>query len=62
MLGLSYSRGPDAPLLEQTISEVLSGMVARAPDHEALVVQHQNARLTYRNLYLCVDSVALGLA
>lgn len=61
MFGLSYSRGPDAPLLEKTVSEMLSGMVARQPHHEALVVRHQNARLTFHQLQQCVEAVARGL-
>ena len=61
MSNLSYSRGPDAPLLEKTIPEVLSEMVARLPEQEVLVVRHQNARLTYRQLQQRVEEVARGL-
>lgn len=62
MPDLSYSRGPDAPLLEKTISEVLSEMAARLPNHEALVVRHQNARLAYGQLHQRVEAVARGLS
>jgi acyl-coenzyme A synthetase/AMP-(fatty) acid ligase len=58
---LSYSRGPDAPLLEKTIAQVLSEMAARLPAHEAVLVRHQHARLTYRQLQQSVESVAQGL-
>ena len=61
MPDLSYSRGPDAPLLEKSIPEVLSEMAARLPNQEALVVRHQNARLTYRQLHQRVEEVARGL-
>lgn len=61
MTTLSYSRGPDAPLLEKTISQVLSEMAARLPEQEALVVRHQNTRLTFRHLQQCVEAVARGL-
>src|SRR5690348_17758213 len=36
-------------------------MAARLPNHEALVVRHQNARLTYRQLQQRVEGVARGL-
>ncbi|HEV2195573.1 MAG TPA: AMP-binding protein [Candidatus Acidoferrum sp.] len=36
-------------------------MSARLPNHEALVVRHQNARLTYRQLQQRVEEVAWGL-
>lgn len=36
-------------------------MVARLPNHEALVVRHQNARLTYLELQQRVEEVAWGL-
>lgn len=62
MPDLSYSRGPDAPLLEKTIPEVLSETAARLPDQIALVVRHQNARLTYRQLQQRVEEVARGLS
>ena len=61
MLDLSYSRGPVAPLLEKTIPEVLSEMAARLPSQTALVVRHQNAHLTYRQLQQRVEEVARGL-
>ena len=62
MSSLSYSRGPDAPLLEKTIPEVLSEMAARLPDQTALVVPHRKARLTYRQLQQRVEEVVRGFA
>ena len=62
MPDLSYSRGPDAPLLEKSIPEVLSEMAARLPNQEALIVRHQNARLTYGQLQRRVEEVARGLS
>ena len=61
MVDLSYSRGPHAPLLEKTIPEVLSEMAGRLPGQIALVVRHQNARLTYSQLQQRVEEVARGL-
>lgn len=46
----------------KTISEVLSEMAARLPNHEAHVVRHQNARLAYGQLHRRVEAVALGLS
>jgi fatty-acyl-CoA synthase len=61
MKDLSYSRGPEIPLLEKTIAQVLSEMAARLPSHEALVVRHQKVRLSYRELEERVEAVARGL-
>lgn len=58
---LSYSRGPDAPLLEQTIPQYLDSIAARWPDREALIVRHQNARLNWRDLLRESNRVAAGL-
>jgi fatty-acyl-CoA synthase len=59
---LSYARGPDAPILEKTIGEMLADTVARFPDREALVSCHQNLRLTWRQLDDQVERAARGLA
>ena len=59
--GLSYSRGPEVPLLEQTIPEVLFERARELPKHEAVVVRHQNVRLSYSDLQNCVETVAGGL-
>src|SRR6516162_9811872 len=62
MAELSFSRGPHAPLLEHTISEALFAVAERLPHHDALVVRHQNTRLTYHQLHERVEATARGLA
>ena len=62
MLPLSYSRGAEAPLLEKTLSQALADSAARVPECEALVVCHQHARFTWRQLDAAVTGVARGLA
>ena len=59
---LSYAQGPQAPLWELTLAEALAQTAARYPDHEALVVVHQNLRLTWREFDAEVTRVARGLA
>src|ERR1019366_7340819 len=59
---LSYVRGADVPLLEQTISQAVSHAAARFTDRDALVVCHQNVRLTWRELDREVTRTARGLA
>src|SRR6202050_1673230 len=58
---LSYSRGPDAPLIDASIWEVLEGTAARFPDKEALVARHQGVRLTFAELAAAVERTARGL-
>src|SRR5262249_45705390 len=59
---LSYARGPDTPILERTIGQVFAETTAAYPDREALVVLHQNVRLSYRELYELAERTARGLA
>ncbi len=59
---LSYAKGPGANLLELTIGQVFRGTVARHGGELALVVSHQNARLTWTELDAAVEAVARGLA
>ena len=59
---LSYTKGPEAPLIESTIAEIFQKTVARCPDNDALVVRHQQARLTFAQLAGEVERVARGLA
>jgi len=50
-LTTSHARGAvDVPLIEQTIGAFFDDMVARQPDHEALVSVHQGRRYSYRAL------------
>ncbi len=57
----SYARGPDAPLLNLTLGDLLAATAARVPDALALVSRHQNQRFTYQQLLTAVDRVASGL-
>ena len=59
---LSYAKGPDGPLLENTIAEVFRETVGRFPDHLALISRHQNLRLTFAELNAQVERAARGLA
>jgi fatty-acyl-CoA synthase len=58
----SYARGAEIPLLEKTISQALRDRAAQNPDHDALIVRHQNVRLTWAELDREVTRVARGLA
>jgi fatty-acyl-CoA synthase len=62
----SYARGPEVPLLDSTIYEAFVKTASSHPDRLALVVRHQNVRLTWRQLVDEVDRTgeslnALGL-
>jgi fatty-acyl-CoA synthase len=58
----SYVHGAsDVPLLGTTIGRCLDETAARLPDHDALIVRHQNVRLTYAALKREVDACAAGL-
>ena len=47
---LSYARGPEAPVFEKTIHEAFTDAVRRDPAHDALIVVHQDVRLSYRRV------------
>lgn len=57
----SYSRGPDAPLLELTIHQALVETAARFPHRDALVSRHQGRRFTWSRLLEEVHRTARGL-
>src|SRR3954447_16572498 len=58
----SYAHGASqTPLLGETIGENLERAVARFPQREALVVRHQDVRLTYAELNGQVDRLARAL-
>ena len=58
----SYASGvASKPLIGETIGENLERTVARFGDREALVVRHQQVRLTYAELNEQVDALARGL-
>ena len=58
---LSYSRGPDYPLLEITIGEQLRRTANRVGDSLAVVSCHQSRRLTWAQLDDIADRLARGL-
>src|SRR5919206_2577805 len=58
----SYASGvATKPLIGETIGENLERAVARFGDREALVVRHQDLRLTYAELDARVNALARGL-
>ena len=57
----SLTRGPEAPLLNETIPQALLRTVERFPDREALIVRHQGLRLTWSQLAERSGRVARGL-
>ena len=59
---LAHDHGPtDVPLIRQTIGANLEETAARFPDREALVVRHQEVRMTYAELNAAVDELARAL-
>ncbi|MCK6376808.1 MAG: AMP-binding protein, partial [Zoogloea sp.] len=62
MSKLSYVHGAsDKPLIGQTIGRYFDEACSRHSSREALVVRHQNVRLTYGELRQKVDALACGL-
>ena len=58
----AHAHGPQrGELLEETIGESLRRAALRFPDREALIVRHQDVRLTYAELDARVDRLACGL-
>ena len=60
-LTLSQTRGPDRPLLNLTIGDLLHRTASRFPDRDAVVSCHQGRRLTWAELSEQADRVARGL-
>jgi fatty-acyl-CoA synthase len=60
-VALSHTRGPDRPLLNLTIGELLDRTASRFPDRDAVVACHQQRRLTWAELSDAADRVARGL-
>jgi fatty-acyl-CoA synthase len=58
---LSSTRGPDRPLLELTIGDLLHQTANRYPDRLAVVSRHQSRRMTWAELDDAADRVARGL-
>jgi fatty-acyl-CoA synthase len=59
---LSYSKGPDTPLAEETIDQAFRKTAARFPERDALIARHQGVRLTWAQLDTRVEETARGLA
>ena len=57
----SYSRGPHFDLTTKTTHQVFLDTAARFPDRDALIVSHQDVRLTWTQLAAEVDRTARGL-
>ncbi|MBZ5605198.1 MAG: AMP-binding protein [Acidobacteriia bacterium] len=57
----SYVRGPEMELTTRTTPQILAGTIAKFPDRDALIVRHQNVRLTWRQLGDEVERTARGL-
>jgi fatty-acyl-CoA synthase len=64
---LSYARGPERPLLDETVYTAFAKTARQYPQSDALIVPFQNVRLSFRALAAEVERVAgallgLGLA
>jgi len=58
----SLSQGTtDVPLIEHTLGDFFDAMVARQPDHPALVSKHQGLRYSYRELQAASNQLASAL-
>ncbi len=61
-LSKSYFKGCSAtPLIEKTIGQFLDDIVDNYPDHPAIVVHHQQIRLTYKQYQQRINQLAMGL-
>jgi fatty-acyl-CoA synthase len=58
---LSHTRGPDRPLLNMTLGDLLHRTADRFPDRLAVASCHQGKRLTWAELSAAADRVACGL-
>jgi fatty-acyl-CoA synthase len=58
---ISYTRGPDRPLLELPIGDLLRRTASRYPDRLAVASRHQDKRMTWAELDAAADRVARGL-
>ncbi|RZF93912.1 AMP-binding protein [Pseudoalteromonas sp. CO302Y] len=58
----SYFQGAtDVPLIDKTIGQYLDAIVDNNPDHPAIIVNHQNIRLTYKEYQQQINQLAMGL-
>jgi fatty-acyl-CoA synthase len=58
---LSFTRGPNRPLLDLTVGSLLDRTASRFPDRLAVASRHQGKRLTWAELSAAADNVARGL-
>jgi len=58
---LSYARGPELPLLDETVYTAFARTVARHPQSDALIVPFQDLRLSFAALLAMVERVAAAL-
>ncbi|HLH00349.1 MAG TPA: AMP-binding protein [Bryobacteraceae bacterium] len=59
---LSYTKGPDTPLIEATIAEIFHKTAAQYPSNDAVVARHQKIRFSFAQLEREVERAARGLA
>jgi len=57
----SYVRGPEFKLTTRTVPQILARTVAEYGDRDALIVRHQNIRLTWKQMGEEVERTARGL-
>ena len=58
----SYVHGAsEKPLIGETIGDHFDNICTRYANRQALIVRHQNVRMTYAQLKEVVDNVACGL-
>ncbi|NIZ04759.1 AMP-binding protein [Pseudoalteromonas sp. HF66] len=61
-LSHSYYKGcTDSPLIDKTIGQYLDDIVDNYPEHPAIVVHHQQIRLTYKQYQHQINQLAMGL-
>jgi fatty-acyl-CoA synthase len=58
---VSYAHGPNRPLLELTVGDLLRRTAERYPDRLAVASRHQGKRMTWAQLDAAADRVARGL-
>ena len=62
MSPVSYARGPNAPVLERTLGEMLAEVAAKFPERIALVSRHQGIRFSWSEFDREIQRTARGLA
>jgi fatty-acyl-CoA synthase len=61
LIAVSHSKGPDRPLLELTVGDLLRRTAERYPERLAVASRHQQKRMTWAELDAAADCVARGL-